>query len=138
MIAGVDHIGIAVHSIEEARRFWEDLGLEVAAIEEVAEEGVRVAMLPVGGTRIELLEPTREDSAIARFLATRGPGIHHVCMASDDVDDDDASLRAKGHRLIRDAPSPGAGGSRVQFIHPKSAGGVLVELAEHAAGGHAP
>ena len=130
MIAGIAHIGIAVRSIEEARRFWEALGLRVDHIEEVPHEGVRVAMIPCGGSRIELLEPTREDSPIAGFLAKRGPGIHHLCLASDDVAGDDSRLRAAGVELLRAAPTAGAGGSRVQFVHPKSAGGVLVELAE--------
>ncbi|MCM2270267.1 MAG: methylmalonyl-CoA epimerase [Thermoanaerobaculia bacterium] len=126
----LDHLGIAVRSIAEARRFWEALGLEVESIEEVPHEGVRVAMLPLGGVRLELLEPTRPDSPVAKFLATRGPGIHHVCLASDDLDGDDAALRAAGAQLLRAAPTAGAGGTRVQFVHPRSAGGVLVELAE--------
>ncbi len=132
MIDKIDHVGIAVRSIEEARGFYEALGLEVEEIEEVPQEGVRVAMIPCGGSRIELLEPTREDSAIAKFLERQGPGIHHLCFASDDVEADDGTLRGGGYRLIRDQPTRGAGGSRVQFVHPKSAGGVLVELAQPA------
>jgi methylmalonyl-CoA epimerase len=132
----LDHLGIAVRSIEEARKFWEALGLVVESIEEVPREGVRVAMLPLGEARIELLEPTRPDSPVAKFLDQRGPGIHHLCVASEAIDADDAALRAAGVQLLRPAPTPGAGGSRVQFVHPRSAGGVLVELAEpHAAGG---
>lgn len=130
----LDHLGIAVHSINEARRFWEALGLEIGEVEEVPQEGVRVAMLPLGEARIELLEPMSPDSPVARFLAKRGPGIHHVCLASDDVLGDDARLRTAGVELLRETPTPGAGGTRVQFVHPKSAGGVLVELAESAAG----
>jgi len=130
MIGRLDHLGLAVTSIAEARRFWEQLGLAVDQVEEVAQEGVRVAMLRVGESRIELLEATSPESPIARFIARRGPGLHHVCLASDDVAADDARLRAAGFELLRDAPSPGAGGSRVQFVHPKSAGGVLVELAQ--------
>lgn len=130
MIDGIDHIGVAVRSIEEARRIYEAMGLEVEEIEEVPSEGVRVAMIPCGGTRIELLEPTREDSPIAKFLERRGPGLHHLCLGTDDVRADDAALRSGGYRLLRDEPSPGAGGSLVQFIHPKSGGGVLLELAE--------
>jgi len=126
----IDHLGIAVTSIAEARRFWEALGLEVEEIEEVPQEGVRVAMLPIGEARIELLEPTTADSPIAKFLAKRGPGLHHVCLASDDVEADDAQLRVAGCELLRAAPTPGAGGTRVQFVHPRSTGGVLVELAE--------
>jgi methylmalonyl-CoA epimerase len=130
MIGRLEHLGIAVTSIAEARRFWEELGLTVDRIEEVPQEGVRVAMLRLGESRIELLEPTRPDSAVARFLARRGPGLHHVCLASDDVAADDARLRAAGLDLLREEPTPGAGGRRVQFVHPKSAGGVLVELSQ--------
>lgn len=133
MIRRVDHLGIAVRSIEEARGFYEALGLEVGAVEEVPQEKVRVAMIRCGETRLELLEPTDPESPIARFLEQRGPGIHHLCLGSDDLDADDASLRQSGARLLRDRPTAGAGGSRVQFVHPKSAGGVLVELAQ---GGH--
>lgn len=130
MIGRLDHLGLAVTSIAEARRFWEQLGLAVDHVEEVAQEGVRVAMLRVGESRIELLEATSPESPIAKFIARRGPGLHHVCLASDDVAADDARLRAAGFELLRDEPTPGAGGSRVQFVHPKSAGGVLVELAQ--------
>ena len=132
MIEGIAHIGIAVRSIEEARGFWEALGLRVDHVEEVPHEGVRVAMIPCGSSRIELLEPTRDDSPIASFLAKRGPGIHHLCLASDDVAADDRRLREAGMQLLREAPTTGAGGSCVQFVHPKSAGGVLVELAEES------
>jgi methylmalonyl-CoA/ethylmalonyl-CoA epimerase len=130
MPSKIDHIGIAVHSIKEARGFYEALGLHVEEIEEVESEGVRVAMLPLGDSRIELLEPTRDDSPIAVFLAKRGPGMHHVCFGTDDVDADDAKLRDAGVRVLRPRPTEGAGGSRVQFVHPKDAGGVLVELSE--------
>ena len=130
MIPGIAHVGIAVRSIEEARGFWEALGLRVEHVEEVPHEGVRVAMIPCGSSRIELLEPTRDDSPIAGFLARRGPGIHHICLQSDDVLADDERLRAAGFTLLREAPTRGAGGTAVQFVHPKSAGGVLVELAE--------
>lgn len=130
MIRQLDHLGIAVRSIAEARGFWEALGLEVETIEEVEAEGVRVAMLPLGEIRIELLEPTREDSAVARFLERRGPGLHHVCVASDAIAEDDARLREAGVVLLRAEPTRGAGGARVQFVHPKSSGGVLVELSE--------
>jgi len=133
MIESIDHIGIAVESIDEARGFWESLGLVVDEIEEVPQEGVRVAMLSVGNSRIELLEATRPDSPIARFLEQRGPGIHHLCLASDDVRGDDQRLRAKGHQLVREEPTVGAGGCWVQFVHPRSAGGVLVELSERPA-----
>ena len=133
MIEGIDHVGIAVRSIAEARLFWEALGLTVEQVEEVPHEGVRVAMIPCGGSRIELLEPTRDDSPIARFLERRGPGIHHLCLASDGVVADDRRLRAAGFEVLRPEPTRGAGGCWVQFVHPRSAGGVLLELAEPAA-----
>lgn len=132
MIQLIDHIGIAVESIDQARVFWESLGLKIEEIEEVPEEGVRVAMIRCGESRIELLEPSGPESLIAGFLAKRGPGIHHLCLATDDVRGVDAHLREAGSRLIKSAPTRGAGGRRVQFIHPHSTGGVLVELSEPA------
>jgi methylmalonyl-CoA/ethylmalonyl-CoA epimerase len=130
MIGKIDHVGIAVESIEAARGFYEALGLAVEGVEEVPAEGVRVAMITVGESRIELLEATRDDSPIAKFLAKRGPGLHHLCLATDDVGGDDARLRAAGVEVLRPEPTRGAGGCWVQFVHPKSAGGVLVELSE--------
>ena len=130
MIGRIDHIGIAVSSIAEARGFYEALGLAVTQIEEVPQEGVRVAMIPVGESRIELLEATTESSPIRRFLERRGPGIHHICLATDAIEEDTERLRAAGAELLRPEPSRGAGGCWVQFVHPKSAGGVLVELSE--------
>ncbi len=130
MIQKIDHIGVAVHSIEEGRKLYESMGLEVEEIEEVESEGVRVAMIPCGESRIELLEPTRDDSPIAKFLEKRGPGIHHVCLGSDDIDADDRRLRSHGAQVLRPEPTIGAGGCRVQFVHPKSAGGVLLELSQ--------
>lgn len=130
MIQKIDHIGVAVHSIEEGRRFYEHLGLEIEEIEVVEKEGVRVAMIPCGESRIELLEPTRDDSPIAKFLAKRGPGIHHVCLGTDDIDGHDQALRGHGVQVLRPEPTIGAGGCRVQFIHPKSTGGVLLELSQ--------
>jgi len=124
----IDHVGIAVRSIEESRRLYEALGLEVSAIEEVAAEGVRVALIPCGDTRIELLEATGEDSPIARFLERRGPGMHHLCLATDDLRRDQDTLREEGFELLREQPTRGAGGCWVQFVHPASTGGVLVEL----------
>ncbi|MEO8277802.1 MAG: methylmalonyl-CoA epimerase [Thermoanaerobaculia bacterium] len=133
MIQRIDHIGIAVTSIAEARGFYEALGLTVEAIEEVPQEGVRVAMIPCGESKIELLEAITPDSPIAKFLAKRGPGIHHVCMATDDIVHDDLLLRAAGIELLRPEPTLGAGGCWVQFVHPKSAAGVLVELSQEIA-----
>lgn len=128
MIRGIEHVGIAVPSIAESRRLYEELGLAVEAIEEVPHEGVRVALIPCGDSRIELLEPTGPDSPIAKFLAKRGPGIHHICLESDALLEDDAKLREAGFAVLRERPTRGAGGCWVQFVHPKSAGGVLLEL----------
>ena len=130
MIQRIDHIGIAVVSIAAARAFYEAMGLIVEAIEEVPQEGVRVAMIACGESKIELLEAISPDSPIARFLERRGPGIHHLCFASDDLHHDDLMLRTAGVELLRPEPTPGAGGCWVQFVHPKSAGGVLVELSQ--------
>ena len=130
MIGKIDHIGIAVRSIEEARGFYELLGLAIRKIEEVPQEGVRVAMIPCGESLIELLEPTTPESPIAKFLEKRGPGIHHLCLAADDVRAADATLREGGVQMLRPAPTRGAGGCWVQFVHPKSTGGVLLELSE--------
>jgi methylmalonyl-CoA/ethylmalonyl-CoA epimerase len=135
MIERIEHVGIAVRSIEEARGFYEALGLRIEAIEEVPQEGVRVALIACGESRIELLEPTTEDSPIAKFLEKRGPGIHHLCLASSDVRADDAQLREGGYQVLRPEPTRGAGGCWVQFVHPRSTGGVLLELSE---GGHHP
>ena len=130
MIAGIDHVGIAVRSIDEARRFYETLGLEIEAIEEVVAEGVRVALIPCGESRIELLEATDPDSPIARFIDKRGVGIHHICLATSDVRSDQELLEDAGFEVLRPEPTRGAEGCWIQFVHPKSAGGVLVELSE--------
>ncbi len=125
-----DHIGIAVESIEESAKFYQTLGLTIDHIEEVPQEGVRVAMIEVGETRIELLEPTTEDSPVRRFLDKRGPGVHHICFATDDIHADQLKLEESGADVLRPQPTLGAGGCWVQFIHPRSAGGVLVELSQ--------
>ena len=130
MIRKIDHLGIAVRSIAEGRALYEALGLAVTAIEEVPDEGVRVALIPCGESLIELLEPTSPDSPVARFLDRRGPGLHHVCLRSDDLAADDARLRAGGFEVLRPAPTRGAGGCWVQFVHPRSTGGVLLELSQ--------
>lgn len=128
----VEHIGIATPQIEEALKFWRDaLGLEVKHTEVVEEQGVRVAMLPVGEPRIELLEPTGDDSPVAKFLAKRGPGIHHVAVRVTDIRAALARLKESGARLIDHEPRTGAGGCLVAFVHPASSGGVLLELVEH-------
>jgi len=130
LIKRVDHIGIAVRSITEGRKLYELMGLRVEQIEEVPYDGVRVAMIPCGETRIELLEPLSPDSPVAKFLDKRGPGIHHVCLATDDVRAVSDELREQGIQVIRPEPTQGAGGCWVQFVHPKSTGGVLLELSE--------
>jgi len=131
----IDHIGIATRGIKDAMSFYRDaLGLEVIETEEVAEQKVRVAMLPIGESRIELLEATSEDSPISRFLEKRGPGIHHIAVRVDDIRVALASLRASGARLIDEEPRNGSGGCLVAFVHPSSTGGVLLELVENPAG----
>jgi methylmalonyl-CoA/ethylmalonyl-CoA epimerase len=130
MIPRIDHIGIAVESIAESRKLYEELGLAVEEIEEVPQEGVRVALITCGDSRIELLEPTTEESPVRKFLDRRGPGLHHLCLASDGLAEDDRRLRQGGYRLLRDEPTRGAGGCWVQFVHPRSAGGVLLELSQ--------
>lgn len=125
----IDHIGIAVSSISEALAFYRDaLGLEVQAPEEVGSQRVRAHFIQTGDSALELLEPTSDDSPIARYLAKRGPGIHHVTLRVDDISAALAQLKARGVRLIDDVPRPGAHGSRVAFIHPSSTHGVLIEL----------
>jgi len=128
----IEHIGIATAKLDEALKFWRDaLGLDVVHVEEVAEQGVRVAMLPLGEPRIELLEPTHDSSPVAKFLAQRGPGIHHVAVRVEDIGATLGRLKAQGARLIDESPRVGAAGCLVAFVHPASAGGVLLELVQH-------
>lgn len=126
----VDHIGVAVRSLEEGARLYRTLGLEVHGTEEVPEQGVRVAFLSAGGTRLELLEPLGEDSPIARHLERRGPGLHHVALRVPDIRASMASLREAGFQLLSEEPQRGAHGCLVCFVHPRSAGGVLLELTQ--------
>ena len=128
----IDHIGIATNGIDDAARFYLDsLGLQIEHVEEVASQKVRVAMLLLGESRVELLEPTSDDSPISKFLAKRGPGIHHIAVRVQDIRASLAELKEKGARLIDEQPRTGAGGCLVAFIHPSSTGGVLFELVEH-------
>jgi methylmalonyl-CoA/ethylmalonyl-CoA epimerase len=128
----LEHIGIATDKLDTALEFWRDaLGLDVADVEEVSDQGVRVAMLPIGETRVELLEPTREDSPIAKFLARRGAGIHHIAVRVSDIRATLENLKKNGARLIDETPRVGAGECLIAFVHPSSAGGVLLELVEH-------
>jgi methylmalonyl-CoA/ethylmalonyl-CoA epimerase len=135
MVRKIDHIGIAVPSLAEGLGFYRALGLECSGRETVASQQVEVAFIEVGESRIELLEPTDPQSPIARFLEKRGQGIHHLCFRVDDIDARLAELKSAGVRLINEAPVPGAGGCRVAFVHPASAGGVLVELSQPEPGG---
>jgi methylmalonyl-CoA/ethylmalonyl-CoA epimerase len=130
MFRKIDHIGIAVKSLDAALAVYRTLGFEPGEVEEVADQKTRVAMLPVGESRLELLEPTEPDSPIGKFLARRGEGMHHVCLQVADVAAEVARLRSAGVRMIDEAPRPGAGGCLVAFVHPTSAGGVLVELSQ--------
>jgi methylmalonyl-CoA epimerase len=126
----IDHIGMAVKSLTAAKSIYEKLGLKVSPEETVAAEKVRLVMVPVGETRLELLEATAEDSNIAKFIAKRGEGLHHVCMKVPDLAASVAKLKRDGVRLVSDEIKTGAGGHRYVFVHPQSAGGVLLELVE--------
>jgi len=127
----IDHLGIATNGIENALKFYEDaLGLENMHTEVVEDQKVRVAMLPVGDTRIELLEPTSEDSPISKFLEKRGGGIHHIAIEVPDIVAALARMKSAGARLIDEEPRIGAGGCRIAFVHPAASGGVLIELVE--------
>ena len=133
----IEHIGIATHKIDDALKFWRDaLGLLVVETEEVEEQGVRVAMLPLGEPRVELLEPTSDSSPVAKFLEKRGAGIHHVAVRVDDIRAALARLKEQGARLIDESPRVGAGGCLVAFVHPAATGGVLLELVEHTRAEH--
>ncbi len=126
----IDHLGVAVASIDEALGIYRALGLVEVKREEVPAQKVTAAFLPVGESRIELLEPTAPDSPIAKFLAKRGGGIHHVCFAVEDIEAALADLSAKGFRLVHRSPVAGAEGKRVAFLHPEAGDGVLIELSE--------
>lgn len=125
----INHLGIATKGIDEALKFWEGaLGLENVHTEIVEDQKVRVAMLPIGETRIELLEPVSEDSPISKFLEKRGGGIHHIAVEVEDIEASLKKLKAEGVRLIDETPRIGAEGCLVAFVHPASANGVLLEL----------
>jgi len=128
----VAHIGIATRQLDEGLAVWRDvLGLKVDSTEEVAEQGVRVAMLAIGNTHVELLEALSPDSPVGKFLAKRGPGIHHIAVEVDDIAVSLEQLKSKGARLIDEKPRTGAGGCLVAFVHPSSTDGVLLELVQH-------
>jgi methylmalonyl-CoA/ethylmalonyl-CoA epimerase len=126
----IDHLGIAVESIASARAFYEALGLRITHEETVRHEQVRTAIIPLGDSRIELLEPLQKDSAVGRFLQKRGPGLHHVALHVDDIHAAMATLKENGARLISDKVQIGAGGHLYFFVHPSSAGGVLLEICQ--------
>ncbi len=129
MLTKIDHIGIAVHSLEEAIPFYEKvLGLTCEKIEEVTSQKVKTAFFALGGVHLELLEPTSEESPIAKFLEKKGPGVHHIAYQSDDVQNQLNLAAGEGCRLINETPVDGAGGKKVAFLHPKSTLGVLSEF----------
>lgn len=133
MILSLDHVAVAVPELDEAvRRFVDDLGLACTGTEDVHSAVTRTAFLPVAGpTQIELVTPLDGKGPIAGHLEKRGPGLHHLCFRVDDVDADVARLKAKGWRFASEEPFAGAHGCRVIFVHPKSTGGVLIELSQH-------
>ncbi len=131
MIEKIDHLGIAVESLEESIPVFRDiLGLELVDIEEIAEQKVRIAKFRVGGIELELLEPTSPESPIAKFLLKRGQGIHHIAYAVDNIEENIVELIEKGARMIDNCPRTGAGGKKIAFIHPKSTAKILTEICE--------
>lgn len=131
MLTKINHIGIAVKSLDETIPFYRDnLSMELGGIEEVVEQKVRVAMLRIGESMIELLEPTAEDSPVAKFIEKNGAGVHHIAYEVADIDAAIAALLGNGTRMIDEKPRHGAHGSRIAFVHPKSSNGVLTELCQ--------
>lgn len=131
MIKKISHIAVVVPDLEEALGFWvETLGLPLAHMEHVADQGVDVAFLPSGESELELLEPISDNSGVARYLNKRGPGVHHICFEVEDIESTLARLRVAGVPLINEEATIGTGGKKIAFIHPKGTGGVLVELYE--------
>jgi methylmalonyl-CoA/ethylmalonyl-CoA epimerase len=127
----IDHIAIAVPNLEEALKFYQSaLRLECFTVETVAEQGVRVAKLDAGNTHIELLEPLGPDTPVGKFIAKHGPGLHHMCLAVDDINQELSTLSGQNIRLIDQKPRTGAGGAQIAFVHPASTGGVLLELSQ--------
>jgi len=132
-ITKINHIAILVNDLESPLNFWRDaLGLELTQVEEVPGEQARIAFLPTGDSEIELVQPTTDESGLARYLEKRGPGMHHICLEVDDIDGMLAQLKDKGIQLINEEAKVGSDGRRYAFIHPKSASGVMVELYELA------
>lgn len=129
----IDHIAVVVDDIDTSLAFWRDaLGLEMTHLEEVKGQESIIAFLPTGGSEVELVKPTTETSGVAKYLAKRGPGMHHICLEVDNLEAMLADMKAKGVKLINETPTIGAGGKQIAFIHPSSANGVLVELYQNA------
>jgi len=129
----IDHIAVVVDDIDNALAFWRDaLGLDMTHLEEVKEQESIVAFLPTGGSEVELVKPTTDTSGVAKYLAKRGPGMHHICLEVDNLEDMLAQMKAKGVKLINETPTIGAGGKKIAFVHPSSTNGVLVELYQNA------
>jgi len=127
----IDHIGVAVKSINESLKFWEGtLGIKCTGVEEVAEQKVKTAFLPLKDSEVELLEATNDDSPVAKFIEKKGEGIHHLAIRVDNLESALAELKEKGVRLIDEKPRKGAGGAMIAFIHPSATGGILLELSQ--------
>jgi len=129
-VTRLDHIGIAVKSIAESLKVYEAMGLKSVGVEEVAEQKVRVAFIPIGETEIELLESTAPDGPVAKYIEKNGEGIQHLALRVENLEAALAEMKAKGVRLIDEKPRYGAGGAKIAFVHPRSTGGVLLELSE--------
>ncbi|MCK5096528.1 MAG: methylmalonyl-CoA epimerase [Desulfobacteraceae bacterium] len=130
-IKKIDHLGIAVSSIDSGKKFWQDImGLELEGTETVEEQKVTTAFMPVGESEVELLESTSPDGPIAKYIEKRGAGLQHVAFRVENIDEALAELKEKGVQLIDQTPRNGAGGARIAFLHPKATGGILVELCE--------
>lgn len=133
----IDHIAIAVDNLEESMRFYkETLGLDCITVEVVEEQGVTVAKFDIGNTHIELLEPLGPDTPVGKFIAKKGGGLHHICVGVDSIEDELGKLKDKGVKLIDEQPRTGADGASIAFVHPKSTGGVLLELSQPIEGAH--
>ncbi len=128
-VKSIHHVAVVVSDLEQSLAFWRDaLGIPLQEVRDVPAEQAQVAFLPLSGGEVELVKPTTDDSGVARFLAKRGPGMHHICLEVDDIEGMLAQLRAKNVRLINETPRLGADGKKYAFIHPEATGGVLVEL----------
>lgn len=127
----IDHIGVAVRDLDESAKFWENIiGLNITATETVESQKVTTAFMPTGDSELELLAATADDSAIAKFIENKGEGIQHLALRVDNIENALADLKAAGVRLIDEVPRPGAGGAKIAFLHPKSTGGILLELCQ--------